>query len=74
MVRKYDAGTIITSPDTAQVEQALSRYYEEYRKNPVVTPQVRVIEEYTRRHQTKQFAELLDLAVERRASSRGRAQ
>lgn len=74
MVRKYDAGTIITSPDTAQVEQALSRYYEEYRKNPVVTPQVRVIEEYTRRHQTKQFAELLDLAVERRASSRDRAQ
>ncbi len=70
MVRKYDAGTIITSPDIDQVATALGRYYADYLRNGVVVPQIRIIEEYTRRSQTKQFAELLDLAVERRAAAR----
>lgn len=69
MVRKYDAGTIVTSPDIEKVAAALGQYYADYKKSGVVVPQIRIIEEYTRRSQTKQFAELLDLAVQRRAAA-----
>lgn len=63
MVRKYDAGTIITEPDVMQIAQAIEKYYQDFLKNPTVKPQVKVIDEYTRRFQTGQLAELLDRAV-----------
>jgi glycosyltransferase involved in cell wall biosynthesis len=65
MMRKYDAGTIITTPDVDQVVHGIETYYQAYQQNPKVIPRVKVIDEYTRRHQTSQFAELLDRAVEK---------
>lgn len=71
IMRKYGTGTIITEPDATQVERALAAYYQAYLENPKVTPQVKIIDEYTRRYQTGQFAALLDKAVSARTTAAG---
>jgi glycosyltransferase involved in cell wall biosynthesis len=70
MMRKYNAGTIITSPDVDQVVRGIETSYQAYRQNPRVIPGVKVIEEYTRRHQTGQLAELLDRAVAKKSAQK----
>jgi glycosyltransferase involved in cell wall biosynthesis len=65
IIRENNAGTVITRPDVDAVEKAVSSYYMEYQsgKYDDLTPQLALIEKYTRRYQTRQLAELLDRAV-----------
>lgn len=71
MLRKYDGGTIVTAPDAEQVARGIDVYYQQYLRDPIVIPRVRVIEEYTRRYQTSQLASLLDLAIAKKNKLRG---
>jgi glycosyltransferase involved in cell wall biosynthesis len=65
ILRDENAGTIITSEDVEKVEEAIAKYYNEYKANAQnpIKPGIRIIEKYTRRYQTSQLAELFDSAV-----------